>query len=259
MLISFFKMHAQGNDFVVRDLRQSNELPPDQDLLAKAMCDRRFGIGADGLVIISASDTADARMSIFNSDGSPAAMCGSALRCVCWYLGQSGPQKHFSIATDSGIKMAEATPEGAIAELGTPRFAREDIQLQGLSGSVVDIGNLHFVAMLDDLTDAPHLAYGPRLESDPTFAQGLNSQFIHISSPQSIEMLIWERGCGATFACGTGAVASVFTGISKGLLAPGVTVKMPGGTVLVTHTSSGAYTLSGDVRRVFTGDYEWKI
>jgi diaminopimelate epimerase len=259
MLIQFIKMQAQGNDFVVIDLRAGTDEFPGQERLAKTICDRRFGIGADGLVIITASGEADARMTIFNADGSRAEMCGSALRCVTWLIARNTDVKNFTIATDSGIRSCEATPDGASVDLGTPRFLEDNIYLQGLWGSVVDIGNLHFVCLLDELDNDPHLAFGPLLENDPAFPQGLNSQFIHCTSANSIEMVIWERGSGATFACGTGAVASVFTGIQMGILAGTVSVRMPGGAVRVSHTPSGTYALAGNVSIVFQGEYQWTI
>jgi len=258
VLIPFAKMHAQGNDFVVWDLRAGNDIREGMDKLAAAICDRRFGVGADGLVLISQDDAAP-RMTIFNSDGSRATMCGSALRCVARLLAGDGCGETLSIATDSGIKTATVDAGEVVVDLGIPHFAAQDIQLHGLKGDVVDIGNLHFVCVLDSLEDAPHLAFGSILEHDDTFPRGLNSQFVRVTSPGSLEMLIWERGAGATLACGTGAVAAVFSCIHSGKISSGATVDMPGGRVRVAITPSGSFTLAGGVSTVFYGEYQWRI
>lgn len=259
MLIPFIKMQAQGNDFVIWDMRSNGDIPELVSALSIAICDRRFGVGADGLVIIRPSTESDARMIIYNSDGSRAAMCGSALRCVASLVSPTAHTAPLSIATDSGIKTANVNLTEVVVDMGTPRFVERNIYLHGLLGNVVDTGNLHFVCITENLEEEPHKTHGHLLENDPTFPQGLNSQFAHITGKNELELLIWERGAGATHACGTGAVATVFSGVRSGLLIPPCIVDMPGGRVRVTETPSGTFTLAGEVQTVFRGEYQWRI
>ncbi len=258
MLIPFVKMQAQGNDFVVLQLLHTREtsLPP--DALARDICDRRTGVGADGLVLLLAAANADARMLIHNSDGSHALMCGSALRCCAYLLQQLSGKTELRVATDSGIRQASVAGPQISVDLGRPILREKDISLEGAKGSVVEVGNLHFVSF-QPVLKGQELDLGPRLERHPRFREGLNSQFLRVISRQEIEMRIWERGAGATQACGTGAVASVFAGIDKGLLDDEVWVKMPGGAVRIKRLESGEFLLVGTVEQSFNGVYTWRI
>lgn len=258
MLIPFTKMHAQGNDFVILQMLHTREtsLPP--DALARDICDRRTGVGADGLVLLLADSDADARMLIHNSDGSHAATCGSALRCCASLLHKLTGKTEMEIATDSGIKSASVDGVLISVNLGKPFLKEKDIQLEGITGSLVEVGNLHFVSFLQVLNGQEH-DLGPLLERHTHFREGVNSEFARVVSRQEIEMKIWERGAGATQACGTGAVACVFSGIGKGLLDHEVWVKMPGGAVRIKRLDSGEFLLTGTVEHTFNGVYKWKI
>lgn len=262
MLIPFSKMQAQGNDFVILNLLGQKDCKHPLPELAEAICEPAFGVGADGLVVLHDDPEAAARMIIINADGSRAAMCGSALRCCASLLYDLNGRSEVSIATDSGIKTAviSATPEGRsiVVNLGTPVLLEEDVQIGDVKGSLVDVGNLHFVSLWDDLEDQ-HLRFGGMLEKHPHFSRGVNSEYIQILSPEEIVMTVWEHGVGPTFACGTGATASVFTGIHKGLLGSSVKVGMPGGEVRITRLDNAEFTLAGSVEYVFNGVYRWKI
>jgi len=261
VLINFIKMQAQGNDFVMLNLLGNKELPLDPPGLAKAICDRRLGVGADGLVLLRDDEIAAARMIIYNSDGSRAAMCGSALRCSAWLLAGQGKKNQLLISTDSGPKSVEVeyTDKMVHANLGAPRLMEAKLELEGIEGSLVDVGNLHFISWWDALDDDPHLQYGYSLEHSPAYEQGLNAMFARVISPQEIDLKIWENACGPTLACGTGATATVRAGLQKGLLSGEVKVNMPGGTVSVKEDSAGDFILSGYVEDVFNGAYRWKI
>lgn len=258
MLIPFRKMQAQGNDFAILVLTGQKESRLPLPELASDLCDRRKGVGADGLVLLTEDPEADARMTIFNSDGSRAAMCGSALRCCAMLLNGMTGKAELRIATDSGIKTAAIGSKRVEVNLGKPSLLEEDILASEVRGSLVDIGNLHFVSFWEVL-DGQEYTFGPILEKDPGFPAEVNSQFTRVLSRAEIELRIWERGCGATQACGTGAVASVFAGIHKGLLDRDVKVNMPGGSVQIRNLDNGEFILAGEVEHVFSGVHTWKI
>lgn len=262
MLIPFRKMQAQGNDFLILELLEARDYGLPLEELARDACDRRKGFGADGLVVLLGDPQADARMVIHNSDGGRAQMCGSALRCCAIILHSATGQDRLRLATDSGIREAviQTAGSGATVEvsLGSPGFLEEELIAAGVTGSLVDVGNLHFVSFRADI-QGQELALGPLLENHPRFPGAVNSEFVRVLSRQSIELVVWERGCGATQACGSGAVASVFTGIRKGLLDNKVLVRMPGGEVLVRQAEGGEMLLAGCVADIGTGVYRWKI
>ncbi len=263
MLIPFFKMQAQGNDFVILDLLDQNEPEFDAARLAQDICHRNFGVGADGLALLLSSETASARMVIYNSDGSRAEMCGSVLRCCSWYLYDKTGNTELALETDSGIKAAsilvkEGKPE-VVVNLGQPLLLEQELELEGLTGLLIGVGNRHFVSFWDDLASAPHLRYGSRIEHSPQPWAGLNSQYVKLLSRTELDLLIWENACGATLACGTGAVASVFGGILKGWLDEEVKVNMPGGSVLIQRLENGEFLLKGTVELIFSGEYRWKV
>ncbi len=261
MLIPFSKMQAQGNDFVILELLDTQESRLNLPELVLAICDRRTGVGADGLVLLLADTEADARMVIFNSDGSRAAMCGSALRCCADLIHGIHGLSEMRIATDSGIKSAAIHAEYGNrtieVNLGTPLLIEENITVDTVPGNLVNIGNLHYVSFWQQLQGQEAL-HGEVIEKHQHFTEEVNSEYVRVIDRGQIEMTVWERGCGATQACGTGAVASVFSGIHKGLLDSQVTVRMPGGEVRIEALSSGEYLLSGGVEHVFTGVFVWK-
>ena len=261
MLISFVKMQAQGNDFVIVNLLGDKDMPFDPVGLARAICDRRLGVGADGLVFLRDDALADARMVIYNSDGSLASMCGSALRCCAWLLAAKKKKRQLLIFTDSGPKSVEVDlPDPFVhANLGAPRVTELKLVLDGIEGSLVDVGNLHFVSWWDDLDSDPHLVHGSAIEHSPGYPNGINAMFAKVLSPDEIDLKIWENACGPTLACGTGATATVLTGLELGLLNQEVKVNMPGGQVVIKKDEVGDFILSGPVTEVFNGTYQWKI
>lgn len=265
MLIPFCKMHAQGNDFVFIDTMNLDDTELDFPALATAMCTPHFGIGADGLVLISKSTVADIRMIIFNLDGSRAEMCGSALRCVSNLNYSKGRiiDAHYElqVETDSGIKHSVIDaehPELVKVNLGLPHLLQKNIGVEGFTGSLIDVGNLHFVSYIDDLSSDPHLVFGSKIEHHPSFPKPVNVHFAQIKDASHIKIKIWEAACGATLACGTGATAAVFTGISFYGLHNVVDVEMPGGIVQISNTQN-SFWLGGEVKKAFQGEYLWKI
>lgn len=262
MLIPFLKMHAQGNDFVILDYfaPESFALAKlDFSSVAEELCKPHFGIGADGLVLLMPNESCDAQMFIHNADGSTAEMCGSALRCVTWILHQKTGKKEFRVQTEAGLKTCYVNEDNTITvNLGMPSMLKSAYQVMDFTGDLVEIGNQHFIVWVNSLKDDPHLQYGSAIEHHKGFAQTVNVHFAVLLNRTAVAIKIWEKGCGATLACGTGASATVFSGIAKGLLDNEVEVLMPGGIVKINASESG-YLLSGEVCESFQGVYNWKI
>lgn len=252
-------MHAQGNDFVILDTISSPLAELDFPALAIDVCQKHTGIGADGLVLLQSCIEADARMIIYNLDGSRAEMCGSALRCISKLIHQKLHLNSLSVLTDSGIKHALISPQGSdiTVNLGIPQMIQKNYPAEGFTGDLVDIGNLHYVVWQEDLSALPHLKFGSILEHHIGFPQPVNAHFARIITAHEIEIKIWEHACGATLACGTGAVSCVFSGIQSGVLQSPVKVNMPGGMVIIGQ-EEGSYLLSGEVQQTFTGEYAWR-
>jgi diaminopimelate epimerase len=260
VLIEFHKFHAQSNDFIFLDKQDVFKSNIDLAEMATEMCQRHSGIGADGLVVLYKHPTADARMIIHNSDGSRAAMCGSALRCCALLLYIQTKKKTLRIETDSGLKIAIVNHENdeitVKVFLGKPEFLEEELALDGITGSLVNVGNEHFVYFVEEIDESSY-RQAKKFQEDPRFPDGVNVEFVQIFDRGMIRMGVFERGVGITMACGTGAVASVFTSIQKGLLDNEVQVLMPGGYVTVSRLDDGEFTLAGEAEFVFSGEFEW--
>ncbi|MDD3102869.1 MAG: diaminopimelate epimerase [Candidatus Cloacimonetes bacterium] len=260
MLIAFQKMQAQGNDFVILDFVDHGLPEYDFPALARSICHRQFGVGADGLVTLEAADTADARMIIYNSDGSRAEMCGSALRCVSRLLMDKFARSEALVLTDSGLKQASSKEEDITVNMGSARIVKADFPADGFVGDLVDIGNPHYIIFCDTLSDDPHLKHGASLEHHPAFPASVNVHFVRVLSRKKIQMKIWEHACGATLACGTGAASAVYSGIRKALLEHEVAVEVPGGMLkIIYQKDTDTLQLVGPVSYVFSGKYIWKI
>ncbi|HPV15041.1 MAG TPA: diaminopimelate epimerase [Candidatus Cloacimonadota bacterium] len=260
MLIPFIKMQAQGNDFVF--LWQPVQSVPWEVMprLAQSICDRHFGVGADGLVLILEDEETDARMVIYNSDGTRPAMCGSALRCTGWLVAEAQQKDVLTIQTDSGLREVQVDREKGEVEavIGYPVIKEKELDLSGLKGSLVDVGNLHFVTWWDELESKPHLLFGAKIEKTSGYESGINSMYARRISADEVELLIWENACGATLACGTGASATLKVGIELGLINEEVTIHMPGGSVQACLNPDQGVSIGGAVKEVFEGAFPWK-
>jgi len=261
MNIQYTKMHAQGNDFIIvnRDkvILENAQLTK----LAQDVCNRHFGIGADGLVLLDTDKREKAHMVIYNADGSKAEMCGSALRCCCILLTRDNKTKEIEIFTDSGLSKGivdAENPNYVTVEIGSPKMVKYSFILDGYKGDYVTIGNPHFVIYTQDLASNPHLSAGKALSENNQFPEGANIEFAKVITKDEIEMLIWERGAGVTLACGTGATAVVFSGQYNHLLNDKVKVNVPGGSIVISKKGD-TYYLGGEVTFVGTGDYLWII
>lgn len=262
MMRRFHKMHGLGNDFVVIDGR---EQPVALDAkLARAVADRRTGIGCDQLILIEPSKVADLRMRIFNADGGEVEACGNAARCVT--LLEGGVQR---IETLGGVIGGVATGAGASIDMGEPRFGWDEIPLAYAMDTrvmpvgweelqnpfAVNVGNPHVIFFVEDANAVELDRLGPIIENDPLFPQRVN---VNVASPEggAIRLRVWERGAGLTQACGTGACATAVAAISLGRAASPVEMRLPGGILSIAWERGGRIRMTGPAAHVFTGEID---
>lgn len=277
--MKFTKVHGLGNDFILLNCLESTVDNPSQ--LAQDMCDRNFGIGADGLVLVLPSklEEADFRMRIFNPDGSEPEMCGNAIRCFAQYLYEHDltNKTDLKVETLAGIIKPKLILDGADVELikvdmGQPRLQRSEIPMTGeesekvvkeplnVAGeefevTCVSMGNPHCVIFVDDATKAPVEEIGPKIETHERFPEDINVEFIEVINKEELKMRVWERGAGVTLACGTGACGSTVAAILNDLVAQKVTVHLLGGDLVIEWAEDNHVYMSGPAEEVFTGDY----
>ena len=258
MLRPFHKMHGLGNDFVVIDAR-IEPLGVDPGL-ARAIADRRTGIGCDQLIIIEPSSVADVKMRIFNADGSEVEACGNAARCVVLLAGPG------SIETGGGVIAGTADSDEVEIAMGEPRFGWDQIPLayamdtarlpmawDALEGPMaVNVGNPHLVFFVDDVAGVPLGELGPRIELDPAFPERINVNVVAVEGG-GLRVRTWERGAGLTLACGTGACASAVAAIVSRRLASPVQVTMPGGSLTIAWAPGETIRMRGPASHVFEG------
>jgi diaminopimelate epimerase len=258
----FHKMHGLGNDFVVFDAR--DEPLAIDAASARAIADRKTGIGCDQLILLEASDAADVRMRIWNADGGEVEACGNAARCVALLLGGEK-----TIETQGGVIGGSANGDSATIDMGEPRFGWEEIPLayavdtsampvgwEGLNTPfAVNVGNPHVVFFVDDADKVDLARLGPLIESDPLFPDRVN---VNVASMEgnAIKLRVWERGVGLTLACGTGACATAVAAISRGLADRSVEVRLPGGALAIEWERGSSIRMSGPGTHVFTGEIE---
>ncbi|GAW93947.1 diaminopimelate epimerase [Calderihabitans maritimus] len=252
----FVKMHGLGNDFVVVDGRKE-QLPEDLSELSRRVCDRHFGVGADGLVFIMPSDKADVRMRIFNPDGSEAEMCGNAIRCVAKYLYEKNiiPKEKIEIETLAGVMVPEIIKKngeitGVRVDMGEPVLEPRQIPMEDkgpgpvvgrilsvkgreFSITAVSMGNPHCVIFVPEVDKVPLKEWGPELETHPVFPRRTNVEFVEVLNRREVRMRVWERGAGETLACGTGACATVVASVLNDRTDREVTVHLQGGDLQI--------------------------
>ncbi|MBD2846167.1 diaminopimelate epimerase [Paenibacillus sp. IB182496] len=274
--MDFTKMHGLGNDFIV--IYGERELPAEAAELATRLCDRHFGIGADGLVYILPSERADYRMRIINSDGSEAEQCGNAIRCVAKYVYDNGhaASQELTIETlGAGVQKVQLTVRDGKAErvrvdmgepvldgLKVPTTVDTDpvldhpIEVGGreFRFTAVSMGNPHCVIYVDDAAGFDLAAWGPLLETHPMFPRKINVEFVTVKSRSHTDMRVWERGAGPTLACGTGACATVVASALNGLTDRTATVSLAGGDLLIEWSGADNHVyMTGPAETVFSG------
>jgi diaminopimelate epimerase len=284
--MNFTKLQATGNDFIFVDARNMER---DWSKLAREICHRYYGAGADGLILIASSNRASLKMRLFNSDGSEAEVSGNGLRCFAKYVIDrqivAGPK--ITVETMSGIRTIEATmTQGKVTHakvnMGTPRFKAEDIPVlidkpkkgrgevdikliidypltvgrKGLALSFVSMGNPHAVSFLSQpVSDFPLSVVGPQVENHRMFPERVNFEIARVLKGNKIEARVWERGAGETLSCGSGACAIAVTARKKGYIDDEVDIILKGGDLTVYWDGVGEVYLSGPVEEVFTGEW----
>lgn len=258
----FTKMHGLGNDFVVFDARAEPLAPTAAQVVALA--DRHTGIGCDQLIVVAASDRADASMRIWNADGSAAEACGNAARCVATLLGTSA-----TIDSAGGLLDAAATAGAASVTYPPPRFGWDEVPLaypldagdvpvawgELGHGVALSVGNPHIVFIVPDAAAVPLDVLGPRIEGDALFPRRVNVGVAQVVDRSRLTLRVWERGAGLTLACGTGAMAAAIAAMRRRLVDARVVVDLPGGELTVAW-DGGPITLSGPAATSFTGVVE---
>lgn len=274
--MEFVKMHGLGNDFIIvraSSFEDAERFKP----YAESLCNRNFGIGADGLVAIGKDENADIFMRIFNADGSEAEMCGNAIRCVTKlaYEEKIIEQNMVSVRTLAGLRYAEIIAGsdnrvGAVrVDMGEPGLKREDIPLQGegdvvgirtkvstgeMEFTAVSMGNPHCVVFVEDVTEFPITTLGPEMENHPLFPARTNVEFVQVLNEKEMIMRVWERGAGITLACGTGACASVVAAVLNGKTGRKATVHLLGGDLFIEWNEKNNHVyMTGDAKFVFWG------
>jgi diaminopimelate epimerase len=243
--VPFVKMNGTRNAFVVVDGR---ETPLDDPIaFAQQICDPTTGAGADGLLLALASATADVRMRIINADGTEPEMCGNGIRCLARYLDEHDGRSEAIVETIAGpisTRILSREPYLVSEVMNVPRAGAAH-EVAGFTATPVDVGNPHVVIFVDDLTAIDIRTLGPRIERDPRYPEGTNVHFVQIDG-ERLRVLHWERGAGATAACGTGAVACAAVAIATRGFASPVQLDVPGGTLTVEWSSGERATLIGD-------------
>ena len=277
--LHFSKMEATANDYIYLSNFDGAITCPES--LALRLCDRHIGVGGDGLVLIEASDVADAKMRIYNRDGSEAQMAGNSICCVGKFLHDNGLTngETVTVETASGIKELKLYITGGKvswveASMGRASFEAADVPVNlpedmvvsrktEIAGGSYDItcvstGNPHCVVFLEDIERLDLAAIGPEFENASIFPERVNTEFVRVVNPNTLKMRVWERGNGETMACGTGACAAVAAAVVNGYCKKGedITVKVPGGDLIVNYTDD-AITLTDEVRLVFEGTCEY--
>ncbi len=279
----FVKMHGIGNDFVVIGALDGLPLPEDHlSEFAQFVCDRHFGVGADGVLWVLPSSIADFQMRIFNPDGSEAEMCGNGIRCaVKWFYDRDYAKGEVvRVETKGGVKTVwVAAKDGkAVAvtvDMGVPVFQPNRIpttlsegeevlevplSVEGLGTfvvSAVSMGNPHCVVFTETVDEVPLEAIGPRLEHHPAFPQRTNVEFVQVLSPNELKVRVWERGAGITLACGTGACAALAVAAKTGRASRKATIHLPGGDLDIEWREDNHLYMTGPAVEVFRGELSW--
>ncbi len=276
--MKFTKMHGIGNDYVyVNCLKENVENPSE---VAIKISDRHFGIGSDGLILIKPSDVADGKMEMYNADGSQGAMCGNGIRCVAKYMYDYGitDKTSISVETKSGIKYLDLTLKNGKVDtvkvnMGAPilkaseipvisekeQVISEPVTIDGKEWKItcVSMGNPHAITYIDDVKHLEIEKIGPKFENHEIFPDRVNTEFVHVIDRNTVEMRVWERGSGETYACGTGACAVAVSSILNGLTEEEVTVKLLGGDLKIFwNREENRVYMTGSATKVFDGEID---
>ncbi|CCH68255.1 Diaminopimelate epimerase [Richelia intracellularis HH01] len=277
MSIEFTKYHGLGNDFILIDNRFSR-IPIISSEQVIKICDRHFGIGADGVIFaLPGVNGSDYTMRIFNSDGSEAEMCGNGIRCLARFIAhlelECKNQDQYRIHTLAGIVVTQLMPDGQVkVEMGSPRLMAGEIPTnlsttekriinqplrvgeKSWNITCVSMGNPHCITFVNDVENIPLEEIGPKFEDNLAFPQKTNTEFVQVVARDYLKVRVWERGAGITLACGTGACASLVAGVLNDKCDRIATVKLPGGNLYVEWSKvNGQIYMTGPATMAFTG------
>lgn len=256
-------MHGAGNDYIYINSSVYHIESPEE--FARKWSLLHTGIGSDGLVLIDKSPIADFSMRIFNADGSEAMMCGNASRCIGKYVydKELTDKKEITLETRSGIKRLFLHPQEdsvikVTVDMGEPQIESEYLKIDNISygGSVISMGNPHFVIFVDDIHSVNLSEIGPVIENHPLFPDRTNVEFAQVTGDNKIRMRVWERGSGITQACGTGACATAVAAIITGRCEREVEVMMDGGPLTINWDKNNHIYMTGEAIKVFEGEIE---
>lgn len=269
-------MHGAGNDFVVIDGDKESLAEKHLHSIARHACDRNLGIGADGLILVLPSRTANFKMRMLNPDGSEAEMCGNGIRVFAKYVFDRKLHQDvvMTVETLGGIKTVKLNTAGGKVQsvrvdMGEPRLLRSEIPMKGENTKVVgeslkvagkkyeitcvSMGNPHCVTFVDRVDEFPVAKIGPEFENHPNFPQRTNVEFVQIMNQQEIKMRVWERGAGETLACGTGACASAIAGMLNDMVSRKVTVHLRGGDLFIEWLGDNKVFMTGPAEEIYEG------
>ena len=274
----FTKWQGCGNDFILVDCRKGEGT--DYGALARRACDRHYGIGGDGVLVLLPSQRADFRMRIFNTDGSEAEMCGNGIRCFARYLYDEGiaKEREFTVETGAGILVPRIVPgagntEAVRVDMGEPILEGDKIPVTGFgkksvvsepievagqtfSMTCVSMGNPHCVLFVEDIADCGIEELGPLFESHEKFPRKTNTEFVEVRDPEHLRMRVWERGAAITLACGTGACASLVAAVLNEKAKRQAEVELDGGILRIEWAENGHVYMTGPAEQVFSGEIE---
>lgn len=278
--VKFTKMHGIGNDYVYINCFEERVENPSE--LAIKMSPRRFGVGADGVILICPSAVADAKMRMFNLDGSEGKMCGNGIRCVGKYIYDNGiaHKNTVTVETLSGVKTLEITDKDGVCQSITVDMGKAELKTELIPAvadvdkiinmplrvadtnyniTAVSMGNPHAVVFCNDIDGLNLEKIGPDFEHNKIFPEQVNTEFIKVINADTLQMRVWERGSGETFACGTGACAAVVAAVENGycLRDREITVHLLGGDLFITYKSDGTVFMRGDAQKVYDGVYQY--
>ena len=278
--MKFTKMQGAGNDYVYVDCFRE-AIPDDPAKVAIAVSNRHFGVGSDGLILITPSDKADARMRMFNADGSESEMCGNGLRCVAKFVHDHGIARKSRLALETGrgvltvdLEIADGKARRATIDMGEPILEAEKIPTtlpgnppretpitvlgEAFEVTCVSMGNPHAVIFVDEITDRHVLQIGPKIEYHPSFPRRVNVEFVKVNGRTDADMRVWERGSGETLACGTGACGVAVAGVLTGRFDRKVRIHLLGGDLDIEWSAKdNRVYLTGPAEEVFSG--EWPV
>lgn len=275
-MIPFTKMHGIGNDFVMVNAIQHPLDDAELPSLAHRICNRRYGVGSDGLILARKGASAPFQMRMFNPDGSESEMCGNGIRCFSRFLKDQGlwEADRVEVETGAGLLTLETMPDGQVqVDMGPARLLRREIPVAGdpdatyirvptaiegmtLDGTAVSMGNPHLVFFVDDVAGVPLERWGPLFEHHPDFTNRTNVHFVQVADSTHLIQRTWERGAGVTLACGTGACACAVAAFLNGLSERSVTIRLPGGNLSLSYLESGHVLMTGPAETAFEGT--WK-